>query len=72
MVSDSGTGGSWENQTSSLDSLSWSHAPVMGDLALTLCPTHQGISGTTARGLRAQPAHARSSGTLFDNVPDAD
>ena len=40
-----------EPEASSLDSLSWSHAPVMGDLALTLSPQHiQGISWDNRTG----------------------
>ncbi len=63
-----------EPEASSLDSLSWSHAPVMGDLALTLSPQHiQGIFLGQPHGVYVHNLPMRgSSGTLFDNVPDAD
>ena len=63
-----------ESNVSSLDSLSWTHGPVMGDLALTLSPQRlQGIFLGQQHGVYVHNLPMRgSSGTLFDKIPDSD
>ncbi len=59
---------------STLDSLSWNHAPVMGDLSMALEPQEiHGIFLGQKHGVYVHNLPLRgSSGTLFTNVPESD
>ena len=61
-------------EATSADSLSWTHAPVMGDLTLTLSPQRiQGIFLGQSHGVYVHNLPMRgSSGTLFDKIPASD